>query len=53
MEIEDRRLKMAVIAGAANALRFKDKKPRATEQEVIQHLTENIDEIIQKIDEEN
>jgi len=42
--------RMALIAGAASALRYKDKHPRATEQEIIQHVTNNADDIIDKID---
>ena len=42
--------RMAVIAGAASALRFKEKNPRATEQEIIQHVTNNAEDIINRID---
>jgi hypothetical protein len=42
--------RMAVIAGAASALRYKEKNPRATEQEVLQHVTNNADDIIDRID---
>ena len=52
MEEEDQKLKMAAISGAAHALRYKGKNPKATEQEIIQHITENADEILKKIDEE-
>ena len=51
MEKENYRLKMAVIAGASSALKYKDKKLRATTEEVIQHITENVAGIIKEIDE--
>jgi hypothetical protein len=44
------KLKMAVISGASNALKFKDKNPNATEQEILQHITDNASEIIAKIE---
>jgi len=47
---EEKRLKMAIIAGAAKAIRFKERNPKALEQEVIQHVTENVGEILEKID---
>ncbi len=50
MQDEEKRLRMAVIAGAAHAARFKSKNPRATEEQVIQHVTEKAKEIIEKID---
>nr|AQS33386.1 hypothetical protein [uncultured archaeon] len=52
MSNEDYRIKLAVIAGASRALKFKDKQPKATNEETIKHITENITEIIDKIDEE-
>jgi hypothetical protein len=52
MEDEDKRLKMAVIAGAAQAYRYKEENPRATEQEVIQHVSDSSNEILENIDEE-
>jgi len=48
----NKRLKMAIIAGASNAIRFKEKKPRASEEEVIQHVAKNTDKILEKIDED-
>ena len=50
MEDENNRLKMAIIAGAAKAIRFKEKNPRLTEQEVIRHVTDNTAEILDNID---
>jgi hypothetical protein len=49
---EDYKLKMAVISGASHAIRYKEKNPKADEQEIIQHVTNQSEEIIKKIDEE-
>lgn len=49
---EDKRLKMAIISGAAHAMRFKEKNPRASEEEVIKHVSDNTNEILEKIDED-
>jgi hypothetical protein len=50
MEDEERRELMILIAGAAKAIRFKEKNPKAQEQEVIQHITDNANKIIENID---
>ncbi len=50
MEGEEKRLKMAIIAGAAHAVRYMGRHPRAEEQEVIRHIAENVQDILQKID---
>jgi len=52
MSDEEKRLKMAIISGAAHALKYKDENPRANEQEIIRHVTENAEDILEKIDEE-
>ena len=52
MENEKNRIKMAVISGASNAIRYKEKNPGATEEEVIKHVTKKVDEILKKIDDE-
>ena len=44
-------IKKAVISGASHALKFKDRNPRATEQETLQHVMDNLDEILGKIEE--
>jgi hypothetical protein len=46
----EKKTRMAIIAGAASALRYKDKHPKAPEQEIIQHVTNNADDILNKID---
>ncbi len=50
MADETKQLKMAVIAGASHALKFKDKNWRATEEEVLQYISEHIDEIVAHMD---
>lgn len=52
MEEEGKRIKLAVIAGASRAIQFKEKNPRATEQEVIQHVSDNLINILEKVDRE-
>ena len=52
MDEETGRLRMAVIAGAAQAVKYKDKFPKASEEEVIQDITDRASEIIEEIDEE-
>ncbi|NCO11134.1 hypothetical protein GW924_00825 [Candidatus Pacearchaeota archaeon] len=47
---EEKRLKMAVIAGAAEAAKFKDKNWKASQEDVIRHITEKVDEILKNID---
>ena len=44
------KLKRAVIAGAAEALKFKSRNQKKSDDEVIKHITSNIDEIIDNID---
>jgi len=51
MEGEKQKLHMAVISGAAKAIRYKEENPRATESEVVQYVTDNAEKIIEKIDE--
>ena len=52
MKEEEDRMVMAVIAGAAHGIRYKEKNPRASEEEVIQHITETAKDILANIDEE-
>ena len=51
MENEDKRLTMALISGASHAIKYKEKNPRATEDEIIQHITKEAKDILEKIDE--
>jgi len=50
--MEEKRLKMAIIAGASKAIRYKEENPRANEQDVIQFVTAEVRDILEKIDEE-
>ena len=52
MNGEDKRLKMAIISGAAHALSYKEENPRASDEETIRHVTEEAKKILEKIDEE-
>ena len=52
MNEEEKRLVMAVIAGAAHGVRYKEQNPRASQEEIIQHITDNAKEILANIDEE-
>jgi hypothetical protein len=47
---EDNKIKMAVIAGASHALRYLQKNPRAQEHEILQHISANVDDIVQHVD---
>ena len=44
------RMKMAIISGASNAIRYKEKNPGATEEEVIKHVTKEVEKILKEID---
>ncbi len=46
----EKRLKMAVIAGAAEALKVKNSKRYIIDEDVMQKVTEQADEIAEKID---
>ena len=49
---EEKRMKMAIIAGASHALKFKQKNARVSDEETIQHVSNEVDAILRKIDEE-
>jgi len=50
--IDDRdAMKLAAISGAARAIRFKERNPGVSEQDVIQHVSDSVDEILRKIEE--
>jgi len=42
--------KMIAISAAAEAARFKEENPSATEAQVIRHIEEKAEEIIRKVD---
>ncbi len=46
----EKELKMAVIAGAAHALKYKEENWRASIDEVLRNISENMDEILGKMD---
>jgi hypothetical protein len=50
---ENKRVKMALIAGASHALNYLKQNKRATHEEAIQHVSEISDEIVDKIDRED
>lgn len=52
MSDEDKRLKMAIIAGASHAIKHKEENPTATRDEIIRHISKNASEILENIDEE-
>ena len=41
---------MAVVAGASYAMKYKEKKPHASESEIMTYVTDNIDKIIDDIE---
>jgi hypothetical protein len=49
---EEKKLKMAIIAGASHAAKYMAKNFKATESEVVSHVTMDADKILEKIDEE-
>ena len=52
MREENLKLRMAIIAGASHALKYRDKNPRADTAEVIKHISDKADEILEKMGEE-
>ncbi len=49
--MEEHKLKRAVIAGAARALKYKERNLRASDQEILKFVTENAEEIVRNIEE--
>ena len=50
MKEEKRRVKMAAIAGANCAVKYLEENPRAHSTEVLQHVSESLNEILANID---
>lgn len=50
MDEETNKLKVALISGAAHALKYKEKNPKATEEEIFQYLADEAEEILEKIE---
>ncbi len=46
----ENKLKLAVIAGADSAIKYKESHKMATSQEVIKFVTQNVENILEKID---
>jgi len=53
MEKRDYKLKMAIVAGASYALNYKNKNIRASDQEILQHITASATEIANEIENED
>lgn len=50
MADDEKRLKMAIIAGASHAVTYMKKNRMADEDEVIKHVSENAADILERID---
>ena len=48
----DKKLKMAVIAGASHAMRYKEQNPQASASEVVRHIAREVNGILNQIDAE-
>jgi len=48
--VEKNLLKRAAIAGASEALKYKEKNPRASDEEIIKHIAKKAKEIEENID---
>ncbi|MFH1802992.1 MAG: hypothetical protein ABH864_06120 [archaeon] len=48
--MSDQKLRLAVIAGASHALRYKEENPRATDREALKHVTEHADSIANDVE---
>jgi hypothetical protein len=49
---QTQQMKIAVIAGAAEALDYREKHPKEGNDQAIQHVTKKMREIIKKIEKE-
>lgn len=49
-EKDERKIKMAIIAGASEAMKFKERNLRATDSEVLQHVTQRLRELVRNIE---
>ncbi len=50
MAVDEKRIKMAIIAGASHAIAYMKKNRFADEDEVIRHVSESANHILDKID---
>lgn len=51
--MEKESLKVGIIAGASEALKYLNRNPRANEQEIIQHVSDIADELVENIENRN
>ena len=49
---KDQKLKLILISGAAHALDYKDKNPNSNTYDIIQYITDEAENILNKMDEE-
>lgn len=49
---DDDKFRLAVIAGASHALKYKEQNPRADDRDALKSVTEKIDSILKEIEEE-
>lgn len=49
---DEKKMKMAIIAGASHALKYKSENPEANDEEAIGHVAREANKIISKIDTE-
>ncbi|MBX4196699.1 hypothetical protein KW805_03865 [Candidatus Pacearchaeota archaeon] len=52
MENEAKKMKMAIISGAHHALKYKKENWKASDEEIIQYISKDIKDILEKIDQE-
>jgi len=48
---EKKRMKMAIIAGASHAIKFRNQHQAASDDEILQHITKESENILKNIDE--
>ncbi len=48
--MSEKKVRMALIAGASRALEYKRKNPKASDEEAIQHVSRDADQISDKLD---
>lgn len=46
----DKKVRMGVISGASLALKLKDEKRNVSNEDIVQEITRDMDEILDKID---
>ncbi len=46
----EKKVRMAVISGASLALKLKDEKRNISNEEIVQEISRDMDEILEKID---